>query len=124
MHAMRPRSLFFASRRRRRHHRPADELHRTWRLSLPFGTVRLLADDRGRAHNRKIEASAMAPKKIRARDRVADVRQLIEKLRKPLAPPTLTHPDERKYSRVRERERLRRAERDAIPDSEKSQASD
>ncbi len=66
----------------------------------------------------------MAPKRKRASDRIADVRQLIDKLRKPLAPPTLTHPDERKYSRVRERDRLRRTERDAVPDSEKSQASD
>jgi hypothetical protein len=66
----------------------------------------------------------MAPRKTRAA-KVANVRELIEKLRKPLAPPTLTHPDERKYDRARERARLRRTEREpVVPDPKKSQASD
>jgi hypothetical protein len=34
--------------------------------------------------------------------------ELISKLRKPMAPPTLIVPDESKYSRARERERTRR----------------
>jgi len=75
------------------------------------------------AHNEKAEATAMASRKTRAA-KVASVRALIEKLRKPLAPPTLTHPDERKYDRARERARLRRVERDAISDSDKSQVSE
>lgn len=33
---------------------------------------------------------------------------LIRKLRKPMAPPTRVAPDESKYSRARERERIRR----------------
>lgn len=66
----------------------------------------------------------MAPRKTRAA-KVANVRKLIEKLRKPLAPPTLTHPDERKYDRARERARLRRTEHAAVvPDPRKSEALD
>jgi hypothetical protein len=40
---------------------------------------------------------------------------LIRKLRKPIAPPTRVADDERKYSRPRERERLRRAEEKTDP---------
>jgi hypothetical protein len=39
--------------------------------------------------------------------------ELIRKLRKPLAPPTRVAQDERKYSRARERERVRR---EAVPE--------
>lgn len=61
----------------------------------------------------------MASRKTRAA-KVASVRALIDKLRKPLAPPTLTHLDERKYSRSRERERTRRAETSDPPVSDKT----
>jgi hypothetical protein len=35
--------------------------------------------------------------------------ELIKKLRKPMAPPMRVEPDESKYSRPRERERIRRS---------------
>ena len=66
------------------------------------------------AHNWSVEALAMASRKTRGANRIVSVRELIDKLRKPLAPPTQAHPDERKYRRSRERERLRKAaDRDA-----------
>ncbi len=45
--------------------------------------------------------AARTPKRSRPRE-------LIRKLRKPLAPPTRVAEDERKYKRARERERLQR----------------
>jgi hypothetical protein len=41
-------------------------------------------------------------------------RELIRKLRKPLAPPTRVADEERKYKRAREQERLRRENPDSI----------
>lgn len=61
----------------------------------------------------------MASRKTRAA-KVASVRALIDRLRKPPAPPAHAHPDERKYSRSRERERTRRAEASDPPASDKT----
>lgn len=76
------------------------------------------------AHNWSVEALAMASRKTRGANRIISVRELIDKLRKPLAPPTQAYPDERKYRRSRERERLRQmADRD-VPAPDKSNVSD
>ncbi len=83
MHSMRLRSFFLAPRRRRKDHRPPDELRRLRRV--------------------KICLNANQKSFVRA--------ALIRKIRKPMAPPSKTIEDPTKYKRERELEKLRR-ERD------------